>query len=170
MSEKFVHLGVRSEYAIVDSIVRIKSLVKKASEDGQTSLAITDPNAFAWIKFYKACIAMQIKPILGLEIYYKERAPYAPTYRAFLYAQNDTGYKNLMALLSLGYTQYLDDVPVLPPDEIFAHSDGVICALGIRSHLNPAPPAISQDDSIAQWLECFGDRLYLATHAKKPRR
>lgn len=162
MSEKFVHLGVRSEYAIVDSIVRIKSLVKKASEDGQTSLAITDPNAFAWIKFYKACITMQIKPILGLEIYYKERAPYAPTYRAFLYAQNDTGYKNLMALLSLGYTQYLDDVPVLPPDEIFAHSDGVICALGIRSHLNPAPPAISQDDSIVPWLECFGDRLYLA--------
>ena len=49
----FVHLGVRSEYAIVDSIVRIKELVAKASQDGQTSLALADlSNTFALVKFY----------------------------------------------------------------------------------------------------------------------
>ena len=58
----FVHLGVRSEYAIVDSIVRIKELVAKASQDGQTSLALADlSNTFALVKFYKACLAHKIK-------------------------------------------------------------------------------------------------------------
>ena len=65
----FVHLGIRSEYAIIDSIVRIKDLVKAAVADGQDTLALADwNNMFAAVKFYKACIGAGIKPIIGAEV------------------------------------------------------------------------------------------------------
>ncbi|WP_143282461.1 PHP domain-containing protein, partial [Burkholderia mallei] len=64
----FVHFGIHSEYSITDSIVRIKDLVKTASNDGQLALALTDlSNLYAVVKFYKACLDNAIKPIIGSE-------------------------------------------------------------------------------------------------------
>ncbi|MDO4251066.1 MAG: PHP domain-containing protein, partial [Moraxella sp.] len=65
----FTHLAVRTEYAIVDSIVRIKQLVNAAKADNQTSLGMADmSNLFAVVKFYKACVGAGIKPIIGTEV------------------------------------------------------------------------------------------------------
>ncbi|MDR9778721.1 PHP domain-containing protein, partial [Rhizobium hidalgonense] len=65
----FVHLGVHSEFSIVDSIVRIPALVQTAAQDHMPALALTDlSNLYAAVKFYKACLGKGIKPILGSEI------------------------------------------------------------------------------------------------------
>lgn len=142
------HLGIRTEFALVDSIVRIKDLIKAAKNDNQHSLAITDPNAYAWIKFYKACVGAKIKPILGLEIN-------TDTGSAFLYAMNNTGYQNLMALLTEGYLHHQQDgAPVLPLDTIARFHDGVICALGHRSGI--------QEQVLLAYRQVFDDRLYLS--------
>ncbi|MFN5880800.1 MAG: PHP domain-containing protein, partial [Burkholderiales bacterium] len=63
---RFVHLRIRSEYSISDSIVRIDDLVRAAATDHQAALALTDgANVFGWVKFYRAARANGIKPILG---------------------------------------------------------------------------------------------------------
>ena len=62
----FVHLGVRSEYAIVDSIVKIKELIKAAVDDGQTALGITDfKNTFALVNFIKPALVLASSPCLA---------------------------------------------------------------------------------------------------------
>lgn len=97
----FVHLGVHSEFAIVDSIVRIKELVKKASQDGQTALGLADVNnMFAAVKFYKACTAAGIKPIIGVEATIGEdidRLAEENNHSVILYAMNNDGYKTYCA-------------------------------------------------------------------------
>ena len=98
----FTHLAVRSEYSIVDSIVRIKSLVAAAAADGQTSLGLADiHNLFAVVKFYKACIASGIKPLLGTEMVVGEMADgsaYDQNHSVIVYAMDNIGYQALLKL------------------------------------------------------------------------
>src|SRR5690606_18804049 len=64
----FVHLRLRSEYSISDSIVRIGEAVKAAVADGQPALALTDSaNLFGWVRFYKAALAQGVQPICGID-------------------------------------------------------------------------------------------------------
>lgn len=104
----FVHLGVRTEYAIVDSIVKIKELVKRAVDDGQTALGIADfKNIFALVKFYKACIGAGIKPLLGTEVITGDDFSATAEHESFsviLYAMNNDGYQNILRLVSDSYT------------------------------------------------------------------
>ena len=69
-SPRFVHLRLHSEYSIVDGIVRIDDAVRKAADDGQPALAITDlGNTFATIKFYRAARGAGVKPIIGADVW-----------------------------------------------------------------------------------------------------
>ena len=68
MKNEFVHLRLHSEYSLVDGLVRIKPLAKKAAEIGMPAVALTDfNNFFGLIKFYKASQAAGVKPILGAD-------------------------------------------------------------------------------------------------------
>jgi DNA polymerase-3 subunit alpha len=102
----FVHLRVRSEYSISDSIVRIDALVDAAAADRQPALGISDNgNVYGWVKFYKAARARGVKPILGVDAWLTHEADRDRPHRLLLLVRNRTGYLNLCALLSRGWIE-----------------------------------------------------------------
>ncbi|MBM7644801.1 DNA polymerase-3 subunit alpha [Scopulibacillus daqui] len=104
----FIHLHVHSEYSLLDSSCRIKSLVAKAKSQGYKALAITDSNVlYGVIPFYKACQEEGIHPVIGMEVYMengsgsklRETAP--RDHSLILLAQDQSGYENLVKLSTL---------------------------------------------------------------------
>jgi len=106
----FVHLHLHSEYSLLDGACRIADIPKKAKEMGHRAVAITDHGAmYGAVAFYKACIAEGIKPIIGCEVYVarrtmqdRDREYDAKSYHLVLLAENETGYRNLIWLVSTG--------------------------------------------------------------------
>ncbi|OOR89662.1 DNA polymerase III subunit alpha [Moraxella bovis] len=170
----FVHLGVRTEYAIVDSIVKIKELVKRAVDDGQTALGIADfKNIFALVKFYKACIGAGIKPLLGTEVITGDDFSATAEHESFsviLYAMNNDGYQNILRLVSDSYTnrpmgengKVTVSTPIVLKQDLFdpAKNAGIIAILTHRSEITSA--LRGGMNAISTWQQAFGDRLYLA--------
>ena len=109
----FVHLHLHTEYSLLDGACRIPSLVKRAKELGMHSLAVTDHGVmYGIVDFYKACKKEGIKPILGCEVYTAPRSHTdkdprkdADQGHLILLAKNNTGYRNLMKLVSMGFTE-----------------------------------------------------------------
>lgn len=178
----FVHLGIRSEYAIVDSIVRIKDLVKAAVADGQDTLALADwNNMFAAVKFYKACIDAGIKPIIGAEVVVGEHSDKDAAdarHSVILYAMSHHGYQNLMRLISDAYTNrpmnnhgsVEFETPVITKAALAEYSDELIAILTHRSEI--AQPLLSHNPDNAlpilqTWQDIFGDRLYIGIRRVK---
>lgn len=163
----FTHLAVRTEFSIVDSIVRIKNLIAKAKQDNQHSLGMADlSNLFAVVKFYKACLGAGIKPIIGSEIVVAESASYQDNYHSVvLYAMNNIGYQNLLNLVSKSYTDGLiDGTPIVTKEDLFAQNEGIIAILTERSEIDaPLKSAYPEraHTLLKVWHEVFGDRLYI---------
>src|ERR1041385_7007579 len=111
----FVHLHTHSEYSLLDGANRIPELVAHVKKLGMDSLAVTDHgNMHAAWSFYEEAKAQKIRPILGFEAYLafgprqaREKPPTAPAAYSHLVllARNRTGYKNLVRLTSIGFTE-----------------------------------------------------------------
>lgn len=134
----FVNLHVHSEYSLLDGACRIKDMVSRAKEMGQTALAVTDHgNMYAAVDFYNECISQEIKPIIGCEVYVAPRsrfdksagALYRP-YHLILLCRNETGYKNLIKMVSLGFTEGFYGKPRIDLELLKEHSEGLICLSG----------------------------------------
>ncbi|MEY4863560.1 MAG: polymerase subunit alpha, partial [Pseudomonadota bacterium] len=103
---RFVHLRIRSEYSISDSIVRIDDLVKAAAKDQQAALALTDSaNVFGWIKFYRAARAKGVKPILGISVRITQLPERDRPAELLLLVRSRIGYRNLCELLSRAWLE-----------------------------------------------------------------
>src|ERR1700724_1801262 len=111
--DSFVHLHLHTEYSLLDGAVRMKELMKKAAEFKMPAVAITDQgNLFGAIEFYQEATKAGIKPIIGCEAYV---APGPPkdrpgsrrdsAYHFTLLAQNETGYRNLVKLLTTAHLE-----------------------------------------------------------------
>jgi DNA polymerase III subunit alpha len=104
----FVHLHVHSHYSLLNALPTPKELAKAAKADGQDALAITDAGAlYGAIDFYKACVAQDIKPIIGLDAFLAPRTRHdkeanidKPRSRVVLLAKTFKGYQNLIALVT----------------------------------------------------------------------
>lgn len=164
---RFTHLAVRTEFSIIDCIIRIKQLVKTAKKDGQTSLGIADmSNMFAIVKFYKACLDEKIKPIIGTEMTIKsEQATLSEPTSVIFYAMNNDGYHNLLQLVSKGYTDGLNlGVPVVDFHDVKEYSKGVIAILTERSEIGTPLKSGRQEQAgqiLQNWQSVFADRLYI---------
>lgn len=109
----FVHLHVHTEYSLLDGAARIKEVVRRAKDLGMPALAITDHGAmYGVVDFYRECMAQGIKPLLGCEVYVAPRTMADRTpkvddnlHHLVLLAENETGYRNLMELVSRGFTE-----------------------------------------------------------------
>lgn len=131
---KFVHLHVHTEYSLLDGISKIKKLVKRAKELGMDALAITDHGAmYGAIEFYKACKAEGIKPIIGCEMYVaprshklKEGKIDADPYHLTVIAKDNTGYKNLMKLVSIAQLDGYYYRPRIDRELIKQYHEGLI--------------------------------------------
>ena len=134
----FVHLHLHTEYSLLDGAARIDKAVARAKEHGMPALAITDHGAmYGVIDFYKACRKAEIKPILGCEVYVAPRGMSQRTpkiddnlYHLVLLAENQEGYKNLLNLVTLGFTQGFYYKPRVDKEALAGNSRGLIALSG----------------------------------------
>ena len=133
----FVHLHTHSEYSLLDGANQIPELVAHVKKLGMDSLAVTDHGNMhgAW-EFYEHAKAEKIRPILGFEAYLafgsrlareKPQGAPAPYSHLVLLARNRTGYRNLVRLTSIGFTEGFYRRPRIDRDVLAAHSEGVLC-------------------------------------------
>lgn len=131
----FTHLHVHTEFSLLDGSGKIKEMVLRAKELGMDSLAITDHGVmYGVIDFYKACKAEGIKPIIGCEIYVApnsrfDREPGASEdryYHLVLLAENNTGYQNLMKIVSRGFIEGFYYKPRVDYELLREYHEGII--------------------------------------------
>jgi DNA polymerase-3 subunit alpha len=133
--ERFVHLHLHTEYSLLDGACRIADLVKHVKMLGQTAVAITDHGAmYGVIDFYKACKEAGIKPIIGCEVYVAARSRHDKAgrldsggYHLVLLCENQTGYQNLMKLVSLAYIEGFYTKPRVDLELLERYHEGLIC-------------------------------------------
>ena len=134
----FTHLHVHTEYSLLDGMSRISELPSYARELGMTALAITDHGAmFGVIDFYKACIKEGIKPVIGCEVYTAARSIYDKAAdkdrysgHLILLAENQTGYSNLVKIVSKSYVDGFYFKPRVDKELLSKHSEGIIALSG----------------------------------------
>lgn len=175
----FVHLHTHSEFSLLDGANRIGDLIGRAKEYEMPGLALTDHGCLfgAW-QFHKMATAEGIKPIIGMEAYVAhgdrqdrsrpgigERA----YYHLILLARDLEGYKNLIKLSSIGYTEGFYRKPRIDREVLAKHSAGLIvssaCLAGEISH-NLMTDNWDQARETANWYgNVFEDRYYLEVQA-----
>ena len=131
----FTHLHVHTEYSLLDGSSKIKEITKRAAELGMDSLAITDHGVmYGVIDFYKAAKEAGIKPVLGCEVYVapgsrfdKEAGTGEDKYNHLvLLAENNTGYQNLMKIVSRGFTEGFYYKPRVDKELLREFHEGII--------------------------------------------
>ena len=140
----FTHLHLHTGYSLLDGSSKIPELVRRVKELGMDACAITDHGVmYGVIEFYKACKAEGIKPIIGCEVYVapgsrfeKGKEKSAERYNhLILLAENDTGHKNLMKLVSKGFTEGFYYKPRVDYELLSEYHEGIIassaCLAGI---------------------------------------
>ena len=128
----FTHLHVHTVYSLLDGASKIPELVSKAKELGMDAMAITDHGAmYGVIDFYKECTKQGIKPILGMEAYVAPRSLYdregvREYAHLILLAKNERGYKNLMKIVSTGFTEGYYYKPRVDKEILRRYHEGII--------------------------------------------
>ena len=137
----FVHLHTHSEYSLLDGASRTKDMVRRAKELNMPALALTDHGVmYGIVEFYEAALKEKIKPIVGCEVYVapKNRFDKSPRkedspFHLVLLAQNNEGYKNLMRLSSLGFTDGFYYKPRVDKEVLKQYHQGLIALSGCLS-------------------------------------
>jgi DNA polymerase III subunit alpha len=175
----FVHLHCHSEYSLLDGANRIEDLIKRAQHYEMPGLAITDHgNMHAAWEFQEKAKKAGVKPILGMEAYVapgdrKQRGRPAPGvkpyYHLVLLARDLVGYKNLVKLTSLAYTEGFYTKPRIDRELLAKYSEGLIvssaCLAGeVAGHL--MDDRMDEARKAAEWYaDVFKDRYYLEVQA-----
>lgn len=132
--DDFVHLHVHSEFSLLDGACRIKKLVARAKQLGQSAIAVTDHgNMYAAVDFYDECKLQGIKPIIGCEMYVAPRSRLDKQhgidnkpYHLVLLCKNNIGYQNLIKLVSIAYVEGFYAKPRIDIETLRKYSDGLI--------------------------------------------
>ena len=133
-SVPFAHLHTHSEYSLLDGAARIKGLVQRAHDLGQSAIAITDHGVLAGaIEFYEAATAVGITPIIGCEVYVaarshlqKEGRPDRDPYHLILLARDQIGYSNLVKLVSRAHLDGFYYRPRIDHELLAEYAGGLI--------------------------------------------
>ncbi|HEY6219789.1 MAG TPA: DNA polymerase III subunit alpha [Gemmatimonadaceae bacterium] len=174
----FVHLHCHSEYSLLDGANRIDDLVKRAKEFEQPAVAITDHgNLHAAWEFQETAKKNGLKPIIGMEAYVatgsrtdrSRAAGSKPYYHLVLLAQNQTGYRNLIKLSSLAYTEGFYSKPRVDRELLAKYNEGIIvssaCLAGEVAQNLMANNLPAAREAAAWYAELFKDRYYLEVQA-----
>src|SRR5213595_1868853 len=145
--DSFVHLHLHTEYSLLDGSIRMKELMKKAAEFEMPAVAMTDHgNLFGAIEFYQEAQRIGVKPIIGCEVYvapgsHKDRPPSRreSAYHFTLLAENETGYRNLVKLVTAAHLEGFHYAPRIDKEMLALHSDGLIGLSGcLAGEINSA--------------------------------
>lgn len=163
----FVHLHNHTQYSLLDGACRIDQFVKLIKELNMPAVAITDHgNMFGAVEFYKKAKEEGVKPVIGCEIYvaprehtYKEPIPGKPStgYHMILLVKNDTGYRNLVKLVSKAYIDGFYHRPRVDKKLLKEHADGLIATSAcLKGEISSA--LIDNDTKTAEHLaKTFAD-------------
>lgn len=164
----FTHLHLHTQFSLLDSSAKIPELVEKVAELGMDACAITDHGVmYGVIDFYEACKKKGIKPILGCEVYvapesrFKKDSKGVKYHHLVLLAENMTGYKNLMKLVSRGFTEGFYYKPRVDYELLKEFHEGLIatsaCLGGIVSTYLRAENYEKAKEEALRLNEIFGD-------------
>jgi len=170
----FAHLHVHTEYSLLDGASRVKELIRRTKELGMDSVAITDHGVmYGAVRFYKEAKAQGVHPVIGCEVYLapgmrQERAEVDGIryYHLILLAENETGYRNLVELISLANIEGYYYKPRIDKELLRQYHEGIIalsaCVAG------EIPQAILRGNNeraevlVAEYVEIFGqDNFFL---------
>jgi len=130
---EFIHLHLHTQYSLLDGACRVKEILELAKQHQMDSLAITDHgNMFGAIEFYLAAQKAGIKPIIGCEVYMAPKSrtdrggEESSAYHLILLARDETGYHNLMKLVSAAYLEGFYYKPRIDKEILASHAEGLI--------------------------------------------
>src|SRR5678810_809631 len=130
---EFVHLHLHTEFSLLDGACRVDELLDEAVKLKMPALAVTEHgNMFSSVVFHDHARERGIKPILGCEVYvaqgsrFDKSGPQTETNHLVLLAETDEGYKNLIKLVSSGYTEGFYYKPRIDKDLLAQHAKGLI--------------------------------------------
>lgn len=169
----FAHLHVHTEYSLLDGSNKIKEYVKRVKELGMDSAAITDHGTmYGVIDFYRAAKAEGIKPIIGCEVYVAPNSRFDKEltggedryYHLVLLAENNTGYANLMKIVSKGFTEGYYYRPRVDMEVLREYHEGLIalsaCLAGeVPRYIQKGLPEEAKKAAL-RYQECFGKDNY----------
>lgn len=168
----FAHLHVHTAYSLLDGAARIGNVISQAKAMGQDAIAITDHGVmYGVVDFYLAAKQAGIKPILGCEVYTaprsrtdKEHGLDSRPGHLILLAKNETGYRNLMALCSRGFTEGYYYKPRVDFELLEQYHEGLVCLSAClngdvpRALLEAGYPAAKQ--AAERYIAIFGKEDY----------
>ena len=168
----FVHLHLHTEYSLLDGVCRMEPLMKSVLDKGQTAVAITDHGAmYGVIEFYDAAKKYGVKPIIGCEVYVAARTRFdreakidSEHNHLVLLCENNEGYKNLMQLVSRGFTEGFYGRPRVDKELLRKYSGGLIALSACLA--GEVPRALTSGDydrakkTALEFSEIFGKDNY----------
>ncbi len=169
---EFCHLHTHTEYSLLDGEASVKKLVSRVKALGMTSCAITDHGAmYGVVDFYREAKAQGIHPVIGCEVYVAPRTRFDKIHgvdnkmsHLILLAENMTGYKNLIYMVSMGFIEGFYYKPRIDYDLLREHSEGLIALSACLA--GEVPKALVSDDydrakKIAEnYIDIFGRDNY----------
>ena len=171
-ADEFVNLHVHTEYSLLDGACRIKSLIERVKELGQTAVAITDHgNMYGAVEFWNAAKAAGIKPVIGCEVYVARRTRHdrepkldSSPYHLILLCENNEGYKNLVKLVSLASIEGFYNRPRVDSELLQQYHSGLICMSACLAGEIPrllVEGSYDEAKSVAlKYRDIFGDGNY----------
>jgi len=174
----FSHLHLHTQYSLLDGAIKHNPLFERVKALGQNSIAMTDHgNLFGAVEFYEKARANGIKPIIGCEAYIaagsrfdkekreRDASGFDAISHQLLLAMNETGYHNLMFLISKAYLEGFYYKPRIDLDLLNKHSEGLITTSGCLSSLVCRRILGGEVDTawrlVEEMSETFKDRYYL---------
>lgn len=171
---KFVHLHVHSEFSLLDGLGKLDHLINRAKELGMDTMALTDHGAmYGSFKFYLKAKAAGIKPIIGVETYVARRSRLdkegkidTDPYHLILLAQNETGYRNLMKLVTRAHLDGYYYKPRIDWELLKEYHEGLIatsaCLAGQVSQLILEDKMKEAEEVALKYADLFGpDHYYI---------
>ena len=164
----FAHLHVHTEYSLLDGASRIKELVRRTKELGMDAVAITDHGVmYGAVAFYKEAKAQGIHPIIGCEVYVAPRSRHERAevggvryHHLILLAENETGYRNLVRLVSLANIEGYYYKPRVDKDLLRTYHEGIIalsaCVAGEIPRAVLRGDAAQTEEVLAEYVDIFG--------------
>ena len=169
----FTHLHVHTEYSLLDGSSKIGELAARAKELGMDSMAITDHGVmYGVIDFYRAARAAGIKPIIGCEVYVSPGSRFDREtvhgedryYHLVLLAENNTGYQNLMKIVSKGFVDGFYYKPRIDEEVMREYHEGIIalsaCLAGEVPRYLEKGLYEEAKEAAKRHLEIFGEGNY----------
>ncbi len=174
MASRFVHLHTHSHYSFLQALPKIHELVDAAKKNNMDTIALTDAtNMHGAVEFYKTATKADIKPIIGVDTYLAPRSRFdkdpnldIKRSRIVLLAENNTGYKNLIPLVTQSFTEGYFERPRIDSDLLRKHHEGLIAI--IPSFAGDVAKLLKEHDvegasaALAEHVSIFGkDNVFL---------